>query len=127
MVKTVKMLGSESKEATAYEEKLQSGQSKLGEFSKRIGLATSLFYFIINCLAGVGFIMGIQCMYGTNFCPTSATGSRYKLDEFLTVLFTVFFCAFNFLQLASNYSAIKSAIQSSKRIYTFINRPKVIK
>ena len=127
MVKTVKMLGSESKEAAAYEEKLQGGQEQLAEFSNRLGLATSLFYFILNLLVGVGFIMGIQCVRGTGFCPTSATGTRYKLDEFLTVFFMVFFCAFNFLQLGSNYSAIKSAILSSKHIYRFINKPRIIR
>lgn len=103
------------------------GQEQLGEFSKRLGLATSLFYFILNLLIGIGFIMGIQCVRGTGFCPISATGSRYKLEDFLTVFFMIFFCAFNFLQLGSNYSAIKSAILSSKRIYSFIDKPKIVR
>lgn len=71
--------------------------------------------------------MGIQCVRGTGFCPVETTGSRYKLDEFLTVFFMIFFCAFNFLQLGSNYSAIKSAILSSKRIYHFIDKPKIVR
>ena len=99
----------------------------MAEFSKKLGLATSLFYFILNLLVGVGFIMGIQCVRGTGFCPISATGSRYKLEEFLTVFFMIFFCAFNFLQLGSNYSAIKSAILSSKRTYYFIDKPKIVR
>ena len=127
MAKTVKMLGGQEKEAEEYEQKLLGGQEKLHEFGKQLGLSTSLFYFILNILIGVGFIMGLQCIKGTDFCPVSVTGSRYRLAEFLTVFFQTFFCVFNFLQLGSNYSAIKSAILSSRRIYKFIEKPKIVK
>ena len=48
MVKTVKMLGSESKEAAAYEEKLQGGQEQLAEFSNRLGLPAFSILFLIS-------------------------------------------------------------------------------
>jgi ABC-type multidrug transport system fused ATPase/permease subunit len=42
------------------------------------------------------------------------------------VFFQMFFCTFNFLQLGSNYNAIKSAIASSKEIYKFIEESPIV-
>jgi ABC-type multidrug transport system fused ATPase/permease subunit len=71
--------------------------------------------------------MGLQCIRGTSFCPVSVTGSRYQISEYLEVFFQIFFCTFNFLQLGSNYNAIKSAIVSSREIYNFIEKNEIIK
>lgn len=96
----------------------------MSNFNNQLSLATSLFYFIINAIIGIGFLIGFQCVRGTGFCSVEITGSRYSLADFLTVFFQILFCTLNFLQLGSNYSAITSAIDSSKVLYKFIDEPK---
>lgn len=59
-------------------------------------------------------MFGIQCVMGTSACPVSTTGSTYSVGDMHIVFFQVYVCTYYFLQLASNFDAIKDAINSSK-------------
>jgi hypothetical protein len=85
-----------------------------------LGISTALFYFIQYFTFGAGFMIGIQCIKGSSVCPVDVTGSHYSLGDVQIVFFETFICVYFFLQLASNYEAIKDAIIGSKEIFQFI-------
>jgi ABC-type multidrug transport system fused ATPase/permease subunit len=80
MIKTVKMMNAESKEAGDYVNRLEKGEEELKQLNWKLGVSTGLFYLIQYLFFGVGSIMGIQCVYSTSMCPISITGSRYEIS-----------------------------------------------
>jgi ABC-type multidrug transport system fused ATPase/permease subunit len=120
LIKTVKMLGAEKYQEGIYNECLKEFEKKMSPYPLKLGISTALFYFIQYFLIGVGFMYGIQCVKGTSACPVSITGSRYTVGDIHIVFFEIFICAYFFLQLASNFDAIRDAIHCSKEIFTFM-------
>jgi ABC-type multidrug transport system fused ATPase/permease subunit len=120
LIKTVKMLGAEKYQEGIYNECLKEYEKKMSPYPLKSAISIALFYFIQYLLLGIGFMYGIQCVKGTSACPVSITGSRYTIGELHIVFFEIFMCAYFFLQLASNFDAIRDAINCSKEIFAFM-------
>lgn len=120
LIKTVKMLQGEKYQEEIYEQRLNEYQESIKSYPFKLGISTGLFYFIQYFIFGVGFMFGIQCVRGTSACPVDTTGSHYSIGDMHIAFFQTYICTYYFLQLASNFDAIKDAIQSSKEIFEFI-------
>lgn len=114
------MMGGEKFKSEKYEQILKEYADSIKSYPVKLGLSAALFYFVQYLIFGIGYLIGIQCVEGTSFCPVSATGSRYSIGDMQIGFSEIFVCAYYFLQLASCFSAIKNAIQGSKEVFQFI-------